>query len=185
MNHFQCWNSTCNNQISRAWEDVEDDTSGRMAYCSDGCFEEDCRRESDHFNSQHILTKPFVVGDPTSETMLFTTLQQFKNPYIAHSIEEEEADQFAGNWHYIWVPDLEELKIFAEEILEDGQDIQEAMASIDYSEWETFLVFTHPVKGLALIQAYNRLSNLSISVYISKGTVEMDSVPSHQQLLDD
>ena len=80
---------------------------------------------------------------------------------------------------------MEELKIFAEEILEDGQDIQEAMASIDYSEWETFLVFTHPVKGLALIQAYNRLSNLSISVYISKGTVEMDSAPSHQQLLDD
>ena len=187
MNHFLCWNSACKNQLSRSWEEVEEDISGRMAYCSDGCFEEDCNRESDRFNSAYTLvnlTKPYVVGDSVSEAALFASLQ-LKNSYIAHSVEEEEADRFAGNWHYIWVPDLEELKDFAEEVKEEGQDTKEAMANIDYSEWEEFLVFTHPVKGIALIQTYNRLSNLSISVYVSKGDVEMDTAPSNPNLLDD
>ena len=64
MNHFPCWNSACKNELSRSWEEVEDDISGRMAYCSEGCFEEDCKRESDRFNSAHSLvnlTKPYVV----------------------------------------------------------------------------------------------------------------------------
>ena len=187
VNHFPCWNSACKNELSLSWEEVEDDISGRMAYCSEGCFEEDCKRESDHFNSAYSLvnlTKPYVVGDSASEAALFSALQ-LKNSYITHSVEEEEADRFAGNWHYIWVPDLEELKEFAEEIKEEGQDIKNAMGNIDYSEWEEFLVFTHPVKGIALIQTYNRLSNLSISVYVSKGNVEMDTAPSNPNLIDD
>jgi hypothetical protein len=79
---------------------------------------------------------------------------------------------------------LEDLQEFAEEVKEEGQD-KKAMANVDYSEWEEFWVFTHPVNGIALTQTYNRLSNLSISVYISKGNVEVNSTPSHPNLPND
>ena len=110
--------------------------------------------------------QPYVVGDADSEARLFAKLKAL-NPYIAHSIEEEEVDEFSGNWHYIWIPDLEDLKAFAEEIAEEGQEIAQVMADIDYSEWEAFVTSTHPVKGIALIQAWNQLRNLSSSVYVS------------------
>ena len=52
------------------------------------------------------------------------------------------------------------------------------MAGIDYSEWEEFMMFTHPVKGIVLTQAWNRLQSLSISVYVANGKVEMRTSPS-------
>jgi len=168
--------------VDRNWEDVEEDVSGRMAYCSEGCFVEDCKRESDAFQENRRLEPPYVVGDAASETKLLSMLKGL-NPYIAHSIEEEEVDSFSGNWHYIWVPDLEDLRAFGEEVAQEGQDITEAMAGIDYSEWEEFIMFTHPVKGIALIQAWNQLQSRSISVYVSKGKVEMDVNPSNPNLI--
>jgi hypothetical protein len=174
---FQCWNNSCGDTIDRDWDEVEEDTSGRMAYCSDDCFKEDCQRESKSFNDTRNINPPYTVGDEDSESLLLSMLKQ-RNPYIAHSIEEEEADTFAGNWHYIWIPDLEDLKTFAEETAEEGQDITEVMANIDYSEWEEFMMFTHPVKGIALIQAWNNLASLSMSIYISKGQIQMDTATS-------
>jgi hypothetical protein len=181
---FQCWNNSCGDAIDRDWDEVEEDTTGRMAYCSDDCFQEDCKRESDSFNKMRNFDPPYIVGNEDSEAQLLYMLKQ-RNPYLVHSIEEEAADDFAGNWHYIWVPDLEDLKSFAEEIATEGQAITEAMANIDYSEWEEFMIFTHPVKGIALIKAWDNLSSLSISVYFSTGQIQMDSTPSNSDFQQD
>lgn len=174
---FECWNSSCGDEVDRDWDEVEEDISGRMAYCSEDCFLEDCKREGDSFTQNRSFSPPYIVGDAASETRLLKMLKQ-RNQYIAHSIEEEEADSFAGNWHYVWVPDLEDLKILSEEI-------DESMEDIDYSDWEEFMIFTHPVKGIALIRAWDSLSSLSISVYISKGKIEMDSSPSEANFQKD
>ena len=61
------------------------------------------------------------------------------NPYIVHYIEEEEVDEFSGNWHYVMVPDLEDLRKFAEEVATEDQDIEEAMAGISQYDWEEFI----------------------------------------------
>ena len=174
---FSCWNEGCGDIVDRDWDEVEEDVSGQMAYCSKGCFTEHCQKVSDRFNSNYKLETPYVVGNPESEARLYTHLRQI-NPYIAHSIEEEEIDTFAGNWHYVWVPDLEALKEFAQDVAVEGETVAQAMQNIDYSEWEEFLIFTHPVKGIALTQAWERLKGLSISVYVSKGEVRMDTAPS-------
>ena len=179
---FSCWNRSCGDIIDRDWDEVEEDLSGRMAYCSQDCFVEDCQRVGREFNANRKMEPPYVVGDGDSEDRLMEMLRQ-RNPFVAHSIEEEEADSFAGNWHYIWIPDLEELKLFAEEIAEEGQDISDAMAGIDYSEWEEFMVFTHPVKGIALTKAWDRLQSLSVSVYVSNGKVEMRRSPSEPDVV--
>ena len=81
--------------------------------------------------------------------ILFQNLH-YLTPYNSRTIHNSlcrgrRNSRFAGNWHYIWVHDLEELKIFAEEIMEEGQDIKEAMASIDYSEWEEFWFLHTPL----------------------------------------
>ena len=172
---FEFWN--CGVEVQRDWDEVEEDTTGRMAYCSEACFQEDCKKKSDAFNKTHRVSPPYVVGDAASEERLLAMLRQ-KNRYIAHSIEEEEVDSFSGNWHYIWIPDLEDLQAFAEEI-------DQEMGDIDYSEWEEFMMFTHPVKGIALIEAWDALASRSISVYISKGKIELDSSPSHSDFQED
>ena len=154
---FEFWN--CGVEVQRDWDEVEEDTTGRMAYCSEACFQEDCKKKSDAFNKTHRVSPPYVVGDAASEERLLAMLRQ-RNRYIAHSIEEEEVDSFSGNWHYIWVPDLEDLRAFAEEEAEDGEDIEDVMAEIDHSDWDEFLAFTHPVKGIVLIQAWDEMTLL-------------------------
>ena len=172
--NFSCWNC-CGSDVSRDWDEVAEDTSGRMAYCCESCFQEDCTRASNGFNQNRSIKPPYKVGDEASEAQLLAMLKTL-NPYIAHSVEEEEVERFSGNWHYIWVPDLEDLQDFAEEIATDGQTIAEVMADIDYSDWEEFLVFQHPVKGMALLEAWNHLHSRSISLYIAKGSLQMDIV---------
>ena len=179
---FDCWN--CRDMVERDWDEVEEDTTGRMAYCSESCFQEDCKKASDSFNQMRNFNPPYIVGDADSEARLLRMLRQ-RNRYLVHSIEEEEADSFAGNWHYIWVPDLEDLRAFAEEEAADGEDIEAVMAELDYSDWEEFMMFTHPVKGIALIRAWDSLSSLSISVYLSNGKVALDSSPSHSDFQED
>ena len=162
---FDCWNNGCGDIVERDWEEVEEDVSGVMAYCSKGCFLEDCRNASMRFNKNYRAKEPYIVGDSASEEQFLKNLKKL-NPYIAHSIEEEEEDTFSGNWHYIWIPDLEALKEFAQEVAEDGQSISAAMREIDYSEWEEFIMFTHPVKGIALINAWEGLQGRSASSYV-------------------
>ena len=180
---FQCWNKSCGDLVERDWDEVEEDISGRMAYCSQACFEEDCTNTGNRFNENYPHTTPYVVGNKESEENLLQRLRQC-NPYIAHSIEEEEVDTFSGNWHYVWVPDLTELKAFAQEEMAEGEDLNEAMKNIHYSDWEEFMMFTHPVKGIALVNAWERLQGLSISVYISQDTLKMHTTPSHPDFIE-
>ena len=174
---FLCWNDGCGDMVDRTWDEVEEDVSGRMAYCSQGCFSEHCTMVGEQFQGNHPQDPPYVVGLSESEERLFTRLRQI-NPYIAHSIEEEEVDTFSGNWHYIWLPDLEELKAFAQEVAEEGQDISQAMAGIDYSEWDEFVMFTHPVKGIVFTKAWEFLQGRSVSLYAVSNQVEMQVKPS-------
>ncbi len=181
---FLCWNQRCGDTVDRDWGDVEDDVTGRMAYCSDDCFAEDCKREATSFNANRSMTPPYVVGDSDAEARLFSMLQSL-NPYIAHSIEEEEVDTFSGNWHYLWVPDLADLRAFAEEDAKEGETVEQVMAEIDYTDWEEFLVFTHPVKGIALIRAWDQLQSRAVSVYVSKDQVVMETKPSASGFVKD
>jgi len=174
---FPCWNEGCGDIVNRDWDEVEEDVSGQMAYCSKGCFSEHCQKMSDRFNSRYTLEAPYVVGNAQSEEQLFTRLKEV-NPYIAHSIAEEEVENFSGNWHWIWVPHLEALKEFAQEVAQEEETIEQVMQSIEHSEWEEFLAFTHPVKGIALIQVWERFQDRSLSMYMSQGKLNVETSPS-------
>ena len=151
-------------------EEMYEDTSGRCAYCSDECFNKERQTHSKHITQAYSLAIPYSIGDAKSEEQLLMLLKQ-KNPYIAHSFDEGDPDQYPGGWHWFWVPDLEELQHLAD-------DCGIEMSEVEHYEWEEFMAFSHPVKGIALIQAFEFLQGLSVSVYLTKHGVELETKPS-------
>ena len=95
-----------------------------------------------------------------------------RNPYLVETFDEGDSYEYPGGWHWVWIPDLEDLKEAA------AYFEVEDLADVDYSDWEEFMSFAHPVRGIALIQVYDFLSSLSMSVYISKDGLQMKTSPS-------
>ena len=73
---FQCWNSSCGDMVDRDWDEVEEDISGSMAYCSEDCFQEHCKSVGDGFNSRCRMKPHYKVGDDASELQISTALKQ-------------------------------------------------------------------------------------------------------------
>ena len=173
MLEFTCCRIPCTTSVVSEDEDaLYDDQTGRSAYCSEECYLEDCTEHSNSFNALRNLGFTYKVCDAASEEKLLAILKS-KNPYIAHSFDEGDYDVYPGGWHWFWIPDLQDLSELAKAI-----DVEE-LAEIEYDEWEEFMAFSHPVKGIALIQAFDFLSSLSVSVFISQGELKTTQKPSH------
>ena len=172
MSEFLCHRESCDTCVDCIDEDdLYEDKSGRLAYCSEVCFSEDCSAHSKSFNEMRRLGFTYTVGDPTTEEKLHLLLRQ-RNSHIAHSFDEGDYDAYPGGWHWFWIPDLQELRLLAVDL--EVEDVSE----VEYYDWEEFMSFAHPVKGIALIQAYDFLSAQSVSMYISKEGLQMTTSPS-------
>jgi|GEM_PF-5948129 len=62
MSHYPCHRDVCEKIIEEA-EDLYKDTTGRLAYCSNECFEVECRSMSETFNSLHSLNFSYTIGN--------------------------------------------------------------------------------------------------------------------------
>ena len=113
----------------------------------------------------------YVVGDASTEDKLLALLKQ-RNPYIVESFDEGTPDEYPGGWHYCWIPDLEDLKSAAEYFEVDD------LADVSFYDWEEFMMFTHPVRGITLIQAFDFMSSMSMSVFVSTEGLTMITSPS-------
>lgn len=170
MSSYICHRVSCDALIAE--EQAEwDGKSGRAAYCSGACFSQECSEHSQSFNKMRSLDFTYAVGDSNTEEQLLSLLKQ-RNPYIVETFDEGAIDEYPGGWHWLWIPDLEDLKEAA------AYFEVEDLAEVDYSDWEEFMSFAHPVRGIALIQAYDFLSSMSMSVYISKDGLQMTTSPS-------
>ncbi len=170
MSQYVCHRVSCDTLIDE--EQAEwDEKSGRAAYCSDACFSQECLEHSRIFNEMRSLGFTYAVGDSTTEDQLLSLLKE-RNPYMVETFDEGAVDEYPGGWHWLWIPDLEDLKEAA------AYFEVEDLADVDYSDWEEFMSFAHPVRGIALIQAYDFLTSMSISVYISKDGLQMTTSPS-------
>ena len=172
MSEFVCHRVACNTWVDCDDEDdLYEDESGCSAYCSDACYSQACTECSQSFNALRSLGFTYTVGNAETEAQLLVLIRQ-RNPFVAHSFDEGDYDAYPGGWHWFWVPDLEDLKQLSAEL--DVEDLSE----IEHYDWEEFMAFSHPVKGIALVQAYDFLSSLSLSVYISKDGLTSKSGPS-------
>jgi hypothetical protein len=170
MSTYICHRASCEVEIDEEQAEWEE-KSGRAAYCSDACFSQTCSEESQFFNDTRDFGFTYVVGDPTTEDQLLSILKQ-RNPYIVESFDEGTPDEYPGGWHWVWIPDLEDLKEAAAYFEVDD------LADVHFGDWEEFLCFAHPVRGIALIQAMDSLSAMSVSFTLSNGKVDMTSSPS-------
>ena len=170
MGTYICHRETCDALIGEDQAEW-DDKSGRAAYCSDACFSQDCAEHSQFFNDTRNFGFTYVVGDSTTEDQLLSILKQ-RNSYIVETFDEGAPDEYPGGWNWIWIPDLEDLKEAAAYFEVDD------LADVDVSDWEEFLCFSHPVRGIALIQAIDSLSAMSVSFSLSQGEIKMTTSPS-------
>ena len=170
MSQYVCHRVSCD--ILIAEEQAEwDEKSGRAAYCSDACFSQECSDHSRFFNEMRSLGFTYAVGDSITEDQLLSLLKE-RNPYMVETFDEGAVDEYPGGWHWLWIPDLEDLKEAA------AYFEVEDLADVDYSDWEEFMSFAHPVRGITLIQAYDFLSSTSVSFSLSQGEIKMTTSPS-------
>lgn len=170
MSKYVCHRVSCDTLIDEDQAEWEE-KSGRAAYCSDACFSQECSGHSQSFNAMRSLGFTYAVGDSTTEDQLLSILKQ-RNPYIVESFDEGAVDEYPGGWHWVWIPDLEDLKEAAAYFEVDD------LADVDYMDWEEFMSFAHPVRGIALIQAYDFLKSTSVSFSLSEGELTMTTSPS-------
>ena len=170
MSQYVCHRVSCGTLIDEDQAEWED-KSGRAAYCSDACFSQECSKHSKFFNEMRSLGFTYVVGDSTTEDKVLALLKE-RNPYLVETFDEGAVDEYPGGWHWLWIPDLEDLKEAA------AYFEVEDLADVDYMDWEEFMSFAHPVRGIALIQAYDFMSSTSVSFSLSQGEIKMTTSPS-------
>ena len=170
MSQYVCHRVSCDTLIDEDQAEW-DDKSGRAAYCSDACFSQECSDHSRFFNEMRSLGFTYTVGDSVAEDNLLSLLKE-RNPYMVETFDEGAVDEYPGGWHWLWIPDLEDLKEAA------AYFEVEDLADVDYMDWEEFMSFAHPVRGITLIQAYDFMSSTSVSFSLSQGEIKMSTTPS-------
>ena len=173
---FPCFG--CRKRISPLEDALERCTTGRQAYCSDGCFRHDCERVNEHCQRFRRWEPPYVVGNTDAEQRLEKRLFDL-NRHTRIMDDGEGTDYPGGTLWYVEVPNMVEVRQWASEIIDEHETIDQAIEEVlSWAEHDCKWYF-HPVKGIALVNAWDDLQSLSVQFGFRDGVVQSESTPSN------
>ena len=85
---------------------------------------------------------------------------------------------------YVEVPNMAEVREWASEIIDEHNSMDQAIEEVlSWAEHDCEWYF-HPVKGIALVNAWEDLQSLSAQFWARDGVVQSETKPSHAEYRD-